>query len=308
MYIRMALAALLMALPASASAASIYLDPDTGTYGPGDTFIVNVRLNTNGECINAANVALTYPADTLRAVDFSKGGSIFSLWVNEPKLDTQKGTISFAGGIPGGYCGRVQGDPLLTNTIGKVIFTVSQSSAKQAVIRLSSGSSLYLNDGRGTKITPELNTSVITFAPNRTQDSNPWLTQVGADTIPPEAFDVQVESTRSVFGGKYYAIFSTVDKQSGVDHYEMNVNGLWQKVTSPHIVEDSAVQSGLEVRAVDKAGNIRLGTYVSGMPMRQATPSDFIALIVVLLLLAISLIVRHYMNKRNASATIDLRS
>src|ERR1043166_3587861 len=85
MYIRhLALALLIAAAPFSASAASIYLDPDKGTYGPGDTFIVNVRLNTDGECINAANVELVYPAKSLRAVDFSKGGSIFSLWVTEP--------------------------------------------------------------------------------------------------------------------------------------------------------------------------------------------------------------------------------
>src|SRR3954469_243023 len=95
MYIRTILAVLLFALPASASAAALYLDPSSGSYGPGDTFIVNVRLNTDGSCINAANVVLTYPAESMRAVDFGKGGSIFSLWVTEPRLDTQKGTVSF---------------------------------------------------------------------------------------------------------------------------------------------------------------------------------------------------------------------
>src|SRR6185369_401021 len=121
------LAFLLSASPASASAASLYLDPGSGTYGPGDTFILNVRLNNEGECINAANVVLTYPTASLRAADFSKGGSILSLWVIEPQIDTKAGTVTFAGGIPGGYCGRIAGDPSLTNVIGKVVFTVTKT-------------------------------------------------------------------------------------------------------------------------------------------------------------------------------------
>lgn len=309
MYIRTILAALLFALPASASAASLYLDPSSGTYGPGDTFIVSVRLNTGSDCINAANVSITYPASSMRAVDFSKGGSIFSLWVSEPKLDIQKGTVSFAGGIPGGYCGRIQGDPSLTNTIGKVVFTVTDGSAKNATIRLSNTSALYLNDGHGTKVVPDVNSATITLAPSAVQAQNPWLTEVGADTTQPDPFDVIVESTKSVFGGRYYLVFSTVDKQSGIDHYEMVINGTWQKVTSPHVVDDQTLQSGIEVRAVDKAGNIRLGTYVPGaVPPRETSPSDYLALLAILFLLLGALLARYYLNKRAKASTIDLRA
>jgi len=306
---RTALALAFFALPVSASAASLYLDPDSGTYGPGDTFVMSVRLNTDGQCINAANVAITYPAESMRAVDFGKGGSIFTLWVNEPKLDIQKGTVSFAGGIPGGYCGRIQGDPALTNTIGKIVFTVTDASAGKASIRLSSGSSLYLNDGHGTKIAPSTNTATIKLVPERQSLTNPWVAEVKDDTTPPDPFDVQIESTRGVFGGKYYAVFSTIDKQSGIDHYEMVINGTWQKVTSPHLIDDQTLSGGVEVRAMDKAGNIRLGTYVPGeVPARQTSFGDYMALAAILLILAIALIARHYLNKRQSSPTIDLRS
>src|SRR6185503_20749685 len=98
MHIKTLIPALLLILtPVSVSAASLYLDPDMGTYGPGDTFIVNVRLNTDGDCVNAANVVLNYPAGSMRAVDFGKGGSILTLWVIEPKIDTKAGTVTFAG-------------------------------------------------------------------------------------------------------------------------------------------------------------------------------------------------------------------
>jgi hypothetical protein len=310
MYIRTLLALALFSLPVSASAASLYLDPDSGTYGPGDTFIVSIRLNTDGACVNAANVVLTYPADSMRAVDFGKGGSIFSLWVTEPQLDIQKGTVTFAGGIPGGYCGRIAGDPSLTNTIGKVVFTVVNASAGKAVIRVSGDSALYLNDGKGTKVIPQVNNSVITLVPERQSEVNPWVTAVKEDTTPPEPFDIQVESNRGIlFGGKNYAVFSTVDKQSGVDHYEMMVNGEWLKVTSPRVVDDQAVQNGVQIRAIDKAGNIRLGTYVPGtVPPPQTSTGDYIALLVILLILAAALLARHYLNRREMNPTIDLRS
>jgi hypothetical protein len=296
-------------MPFSASAASLYLDPDQGTYGPGDTFIVNVRLNTDGECINAADITLTYPTESLRAVDFGKGGSIFTLWVTEPKLDTEKGAVAFAGGVPGGYCGRIQGDPSLTNTIAKIVFTVTQTTAPNAKIAISGMSALYLNDGLGTRINPETSDTTIRIAGEATQSENPWLTLVGNDKIPPESFDVLIESTRSLFGGEHYAAFSTVDKQSGVDHYEMVINGTWQRVTSPRVIDERALSGGIEVRAIDKAGNVRLGTYVGGS-VPSSSFDDYLVLLIILVLLACALLARHYLNKRNAASqtTIDLRS
>jgi hypothetical protein len=310
MYKIAVLALTLFMLPMSVSAASLYLDPDRGTYGPGDTFIVSIRLNTDGDCINAANVALTYPAKTMRAVDFSKGGSIFTLWAVEPKFDTERGTVTFAAGVPGGYCGRIAGDPSLTNIIGKVVFTVTDASAQEAQIRVAANSAVYLNDGQGTKVIPETGNTILTLSSQPTQEQNPWLAAVGADTTLPDAFDVQIESTRGVFGGKYYAVFSTVDKQSGIDHYEMVINGTWQEVSSPHVVDDQTLRTGVQVRAIDKAGNIRLGTYVPGSaPPRQGGSSDYLALLVIALILCAALVARHYLNKRSTavSTTVDLR-
>src|SRR5262245_52664189 len=99
---RAALFALVLLAPFTASAATLYLDPDSGEYGPGDTFIARVRLLTD-ECVNAASIEVRYPREVLKAVDFSRGSSIFPIWVGEPTLDTAKGVVSFAGGIPGGY-------------------------------------------------------------------------------------------------------------------------------------------------------------------------------------------------------------
>jgi hypothetical protein len=294
-----------------ASAATLALDPATGTYGPGDTFIVNVRLDTDdSQCINAAHVVIQYPATTLRAVDFGRGNSIFSLWVGDPKIDTVAGTVDFSGGVPGGYCGRIPGDPALSNILGSVVFTVVGSSTKSATIQFSSASTLYKNDGLGTAVAPALQNATITISPTAKLSSNPWIAEVSADTIPPEPFLISLESTRGVFDGKYYIVFSTVDKQSGLDHYEVLENKAWVPATSPHVLADQSLKSPIEVRALDKAGNIRVGTYNQGPPPpRQYSFGDLLLALIVLIAFIIVVGASMYAHRRMHRAdVIDLRT
>lgn len=283
-------------------AATLYLDPQSGTYGQGDTFIVSVRVDTDGECINATNVELSYPTDALRAVDFSRGGSILSLWVQEPTINTETGTVSFAGGIPGGYCGRIQGDPVISNVLGRVVFTVLKGEASEARVRVMPASALYLNDGLGTEATIAGQDALFALQETPALSNNEWITQVKDDTIPPDSFDVIIESTKKVFGGRYFAVFSTVDKQSGLDHYEIFERGAWKRVESPYQLRDQALKNPVEIKAIDKAGNERLGTFdAATVPERQSGPWDY-ALIIALLMIPIVAGVLRLRHARKASS------
>ena len=298
-------------LPFFASAATLALDPAVGTYGPGDTFIVNVRLDTDdSQCINAAHVVIQYPTASLRAVDFGRGNSIFSLWVGEPKIDTTGGTIDFSGGVPGGYCGRIPGDPALSNILGGIVFTVVGSSTKSAAIQFSSASTLYKNDGLGTSVVPTFQNAAFKISPTPVSSSNPWIAEVSADTIPPEPFPISLESTRGVFDGKYYIVFSTVDKQSGLDHYEVYENKAWIPATSPHVLADQSLKSPIQVRALDKAGNIRMGTYNQGKPPpRQYSFGDLMLALAVLIVFIVVVGTAMYLHRRmHRSDVVDLRT
>jgi hypothetical protein len=281
------LVACALALPGSVYAAGISLDPERGVYGRGDTFMVNVRLHTNEECVNATQVVLEYPVTELRAVDFSRGGSIISLWVEEPKLDIKNGKVTFSGGIPGGYCGRIQGDPSQSNVLGKVVFTAL--NAGSAKVTVSPESLVYLNDGRGTEAELTLSNAEYSIAPVATQSENPWLAEVGNDTTPPDPFSVNAESTSGVFGGKYYLVFATLDKQSGLDHYEVFEEGAWKTVTSPYVVPDQFLQSEIKIKAIDKAGNERIGEYVVGSESSRAVDFNnlYLAIGVIILLILV---------------------
>jgi len=274
---------LLAGVPGAAHAASIYLDPATSTAKLGDTFITTVRIDPQGACVNAVSVTLNYPTDTLRAVDFSRGDSILSLWVSDPVIDTAAGTVTFEGGIPGGYCGHIQGDTSPSNALGEVVFTVVGAGASRAEISLSPQTSAYLSDGQGTKAPLTTSDASVTLAAEAGTPQNPWLEEIAADNIPPDPFTVYLESDSHVFGGNYFVVFSTVDKQSGLDHYEILEHGTWRRVTSPYQLPDQSPQGlrGVEVRAIDKAGNIELGTLSTSTPPRQFAGSDVFSLIII---------------------------
>jgi hypothetical protein len=270
MRVVMMLCVALLALPHTAWAASMYITPESGKHGVSDTFIAEVRLDNANECINAVHVEVQYPKDALKAVDFSKGGSILSLWVEEPQLDTQTGAVTFSGGIPGGYCGRIQGDPVLSNVLGKIIFSVVGAGVEQAEISISDQSVVYLNDGAATKAELMRGRAVYSISATPQAQENPWIASVQEDDVPPDPFVITIESTRGVFRGNYYAVFSTIDKQSGLDHFEIFERGVWQRVSSPHELTDQLLLEDISIKAIDKAGNERIGTYVPGSQAPRA--------------------------------------
>ena len=83
------------------------------------------------------------------------------------------------------------------------------------------------------------------------------------DTTKPEEFKPEIGRDPAIFEGKYFLSFATVDKMSGIDHYEIietrdKKQDIWKKVESPYLLEDQSLQSKILVKAVDKAGNERI--------------------------------------------------
>ncbi len=272
--------AVLLLGPAFARAATIYLDPATGAYPPGVTFGVDIRLDNQGQCVNAAEVELSYPKNILNAVDASEGNSVFSLWVKDPTIYGDYGVVSLIGGLPGGYCGRVSGDAALSNKLATVYFrfptstaAVSSSLPVAANLILMSSTKAVLNDGLGTLAALSLSGAIYTertkgaYAPQ-----SAWDDLVKNDTTPPEPFTVGVYRDQSLFGGQLFAVFSAVDKQTGVDRYEVaevptKDLGLpesrwnWIRAVSPYLIKNQNLDGMIEVRVIDKAGNERLEGY-----------------------------------------------
>ena len=275
----------------SASAATLYIDPGVTTISRGDALKISVRLDTDEaaeECINAVEgvVAFTGP---ITPVDISLGDSIFSMWVEPPTINEKTKEVTFAGGIPNGYCGRVDGDPRLTNNIFDIIVraqSIMPSDGKEVVATASFTNQTvgYLNDGLGTKATMAYTPSNITVLGTMNSEVlDPWTEEIRADNQRPQPFSIQLQKDERAFGGKYYISFNTTDKQTGIDHYEIieenlsqlfsftwgGTNTPWREARSPYVLRDQTLNSTIRVRAIDKAGNEYVATFVPDESMRS---------------------------------------
>lgn len=302
-----------------ASAATLYLDPESKEFGARDTFTVEIRLDNDGECVNAAQVVLDYPQDTLRAIDVSTGNSIFTLFPEEPAINEAEGLVEFAGGLPGGYCGRVPGDPGLTNMLATVIFqplsgTPDDTDDGKHTVTLAFGddSKVYLHDGLGTEASLTTFGAEIEIDENSVEGTGEWFKFLEEDITPPEPFTIEVVKNPQIFGGNYYIIFTTTDKGSGIDHYEVLEKSLdddflarlfwfnrakefWEAVTSPYVLEDQGLNSVITVKAVDKAGNERIASYVPPEYLRQSDNTDkyVVVAFAIIALMAVGFVIKQ---------------
>lgn len=277
-----------------ALAATLYIDPNTASLFRGDAVTLSVRLDTDelsGECVNAIDGVITYDS-SITAADITIGKSIIPIWVEYPTINKEKRTITFAGGIPNGYCGRVQGDPNLTNTIVDIIFRApglqvgggeTRGSAK---IAFAPETTVYLNDGLGTKANLRTLGAELTLSDNTGPEIvDPWSGVVADDTIAPEAFSVSLEKGETAFEGHYYIVFNTTDKQTGISHYEVieesvaqsklfsfgAVNSPWITARSPYVIKDQSLQSVIRVKAIDKAGNEYIASLIPDPSLQNQT-------------------------------------
>ncbi|MDX1608068.1 MAG: cohesin domain-containing protein [Candidatus Spechtbacterales bacterium] len=85
------------AMAQDASEPSMFLTPSTGVYVSGDTFSVDVVLDTDTEKITAAEGTISFDTEYLSATDISYNDSIFDSWIIEPEASNITGKINFAG-------------------------------------------------------------------------------------------------------------------------------------------------------------------------------------------------------------------
>jgi hypothetical protein len=89
------------------------------------------------------------------------------------------------------------------------------------------------------------------------------------DREAPEVFTPQIAQDPNVFDGKWFLVFATQDKVSGIARYFVHETkqkkdaGLidtekWIEAESPYLLKDQELQSYIYVKAVDKAGNERI--------------------------------------------------
>jgi len=323
--------ALFSVVPHSVLAVQIFLDTTDTAHNLSDTFYVPVRIDTQEECINAVKVEVAYNPEEISIQDISTGESVLTLWTQFPVIQKNEGReigrVVFEGGIPGGYCGRVVGDPGQTNILAKLVVTgVRQATSSEentvSQIVLGPETKAYLHDGSGAEASLTVAGSNIVLTSATSSPNNLWLTDVHQDKIAPELFDITLVKAPSVGSNKHYIVFNTTDKQSGIDHYEVletdpdrfglltwkPKESFWLTTSSPYELRDQNLHSKILVKAVDKNGNERVVTYTPPMsPLVELAQSYGLLLLIggaVVVLISV-LIVRMLRNKKRKDVLKD---
>ncbi|KKT85533.1 MAG: hypothetical protein UW85_C0019G0002 [Parcubacteria group bacterium GW2011_GWA1_Parcubacteria_45_10] len=221
-----------------------------GEVGVNQRFQADVFLDTQGENINAVEGEFEFPRGFLGLKEISDGDSIINFWIQRPKLNLDN-KIIFSGIIPAGYSGK-----------GKVFSVVFQALALGEAPVKFSNLKILLNDGSGTPVQASVLSASIKIS--NIKASEEILGAKLADSEPPESFQIYLSNDESVFGGKWFIVFATQDKNSGIERYEILENRKWkiesrswETAESPYLLEDQSLSGDVYVRAFDRAGNYR---------------------------------------------------
>jgi hypothetical protein len=280
------IAILLLLFSNTARAASLSFSSEQSDIKKDDTFIVDVRLSTQGEKINVAEGSLSFDKDYLQVLGITTGDSIFSLWTREPVFSNENGTIVFSGGVPNG----IQGD---NKTIFKIVFLATQTG--DAKVSFLGDATFYLNDGQGTAIVPDRIQGIFNIAARGANEApvNAWQSILGGDKLSPDNLEVNLVRDPSMFDNKFYINFSATDKGSGIKSFEVKEgSGNFIQTESPYVLKDQSLRSAVLVRVTDKAGNSKI--------IELQKPFYFNWIFWIIVLVIIVGVVTSYLKIRNA--------
>jgi len=229
-------------------AAEVSFESKTQTIAIDQQFEVGVFINASDGSINAIEGKIIFPQDLLEIKKINDGNSIINFWIEKPK-NVSEGQITFSGIIPGGYSDS-------RGLIFSITFLAKKDGASSIEFR---DIKALLNDGKGTEA--PLTISNFQFLVTE-QISSPQVTvPLIEDRNPPEEFIPQIAADPVIFDGKWFLVFATQDKGSGIDYYEV-CEGKRKCVIadSPYLLQNQDLEEKIAVKAVDKSGNKRVAT------------------------------------------------
>lgn len=258
----------------NAFATSLELNVDKTQVNTGEILNVTLFLNSQGESINTIEGDLKYDDNFIKPELVNIGSSFISFWVEKPDMNTL-GVIHFSGIIPGG----------ISTTHSEMFEVIFRAKNVGDTNLLLNNVNVFLNDGKGTIIPTKINNINIKIMKG-TDDV--FLPVIVKDTVIPEKFVIIRTKDQSIYDNKWFIVFSTMDKGSGVDHYQ--VCEFFSCVTgeSPFLLKQQTPFYRIVVQAYDANGNVRSSVMASPL---------FILLLMLVLLIAF--VLGYYLYRRD---------
>lgn len=250
-------------------AAEIRIDAHKVEINSGEQFLIDVIIHSE-ESLNALQGRLIFPTDKLLVKEIRDGNSSINFWVEKPHIE-KPGTILFSGITPGGFSGA-------NNSVFSVVFEAKNTGL--ASIILNDAEALN-NDGLGSPAVLNARDAVISI---KSGDSNPRK-EILTDIDLPEDFKITIEKDPNVFDGKYFLVFATQDKISGIDVYKVREGkwGWFSVAESPYLLKHQSLDKKIFVKAVDKSGNERIVILEAKHPVKWYQQNELVGILLVMM-------------------------
>lgn len=129
-----------------AFAAKFYIMPQGGNYKANVSFSADIKIDSEGDGINAAQASLSFNKDVLTIESVDKAGSVFSFWAEEPTYSNSDGKLTFIGGTINGVSGT-------TLQVLKIKF--KSKITGDGTVSFDDGA-ITIDDGTGTNVLTEM--------------------------------------------------------------------------------------------------------------------------------------------------------
>ncbi len=261
-----------------AFAVEVFFDAKNQSFAPNEEFLAQVFLNTEEESINAIEGKIVFPADLLEIKEVLDGNSAINFWIEKPHT-FQLGVIAFSGITPGGLSDTKE-------LLFSVIFRAKKEGGGAIEIR---DIKALRNDGKGTEAETKILNFEFRILKSESQVTS-YKLQIPPDTEPPEDFKPTIASDQNIFAGKYFLVFATQDKASGIDHYEVREGqwGWFGVSESPYLLKHQPLDRKIFIKAVDKSGNKRV--VVISAQKASAWYGDYTIFVIITLLIIVYLV------------------
>lgn len=232
------------------SAAELSLKSNNEQVFVGDTVSVDVLINTEGEAVNVVegNIVVPNGLDLIDIKDLSIADSILRQWVRNPSWSKKDSTISFIGGLPGGFQTK-------SASIFRIFFTAQRTGQ---ITFLPSEIKVYANDGLatpvGTHVTPLIiNVSTSDILPVKDE----LKTLTSKDYQDPADINIDLGQDPTLFDGQKFINISATDLDSGIAYFEVKEgNRDPVKTNNSYVLQNQNNLEPIIIFAFDKAGNI----------------------------------------------------
>lgn len=262
-------------------ATEIRLDTHKAEINSGEQFLVDVVIHSE-ESLNAVEGRLIFPTDKLLVKEIRDGNSAINFWVEKPHIETS-GIILFSGITPGGFSGA-------NNIIFSVVFEAKNTGVTSLVLQ---DTKALLNNGLGTESTLLTHNAAVSIKPGDGNTRKEILT----DTELPEDFSPTIESNPNIFAGKYFLVFASQDKISGIANYKVREGrwGWFDEALSPYFLRHQSLDRNIYIKAIDKAGNER--TIVLNAQNEMPWYQQYTIFGIILIVIAFSLLLKKLWSR-----------